>query len=178
MGQLHARRRAFRLRCHFKEQVMNDVERLIAIEAIKNLKARYFRYVDTNADMATRATLFAPDATIFFPEVHPKPMSRAEIASWASDTLIGSVTVHHGFIPEIEILSETTAKAIWPMEDRVYWTGERLPGQMTAMHGFGHYHETYEKIDGEWKIKTLMITRIRLTHTYSPTVAAQFPKTV
>jgi hypothetical protein len=155
---------------------MNDVERLIAIEAIKNLKARYFRYVDTGADMKTRATLFAPDATIFFPEFHPKPMSRAEIGKWAVDTMAGSVTVHHGFTPEIEILSETTAKAIWPMEDRIHWTGERRPDQMTGLHGFGHYHETYEKIDGEWKIKTLMVTRLRVEHTYSPTALAQFPK--
>jgi hypothetical protein len=155
---------------------MNDLDRLIAIEAIKNLKARYFRYVDTNADMELRASLFAPDATIYFPEFHPKPMSRAEIGKWALETLAGATTVHHGFLPEIEILSETTAKAIWPMEDRVHWTGPRRPDQMTSMHGFGHYHETYEKIGGEWKIKTLTVTRLRVEHGYSPTALADFSK--
>jgi hypothetical protein len=149
-----------------KDTVMTDLEKLIASEAIKNLKARYFRYVDTGADMEKRATLFAPDATIFFPEFHSNPKSRAEIADWASHTLAGSVTIHHGFTPEIEILSETTASAVWPMEDRIYWTGDRSPGQMTSLHGFGHYHETYEKIEGEWKIKTLMVTRLRVIHTY------------
>jgi hypothetical protein len=156
-----------------KEEAMNDVDRLVAIEAIKNLKARYFRNVDTQADMETRATLFAPDATIFFPEFHDTPMSRAEIGKWAVDFLDQTVTIHHGFTPEIEILSETTAKAIWPMEDRIYWTGKRRPDQITALHGFGHYHETYEKIDGDWKIKTLMVTRLRVTHTYSPTALTQ-----
>jgi hypothetical protein len=30
------------------------------------------------------------------------------------------------------------------------------------MHGWGHYYETYEKIDGKWLIKTLKLTRLRL----------------
>ena len=155
---------------------MNDVERLIAIEAIKNVKARYFRYVDMRADMETRATLFAPDATMFFPEFHEKPMSRPELSKWASGFLEQSVTIHHGHLPEIEILSDTTAKAIWPMEDRIYWTGDRGPGQPTSMHGFGYYHETYEKIDGEWKIKTLVVTRLRVTHKHPPAASPRDPK--
>jgi len=28
--------------------------------------------------------------------------------------------------------------------------------------GYGHYHETYEKIGDDWKIKTTRITRIRV----------------
>jgi hypothetical protein len=30
------------------------------------------------------------------------------------------------------------------------------------MRGFGHYHETYEKIDGAWVIKTTTLTRLRV----------------
>lgn len=33
------------------------------------------------------------------------------------------------------------------------------------MTGYGHYHETYEKIGGSWKIKTMRITRIRVEGT-------------
>jgi len=29
------------------------------------------------------------------------------------------------------------------------------------MHGFGHYHETYEKTAAGWRIKTMTITRLR-----------------
>jgi hypothetical protein len=134
---------------------MNDLERLIAIEAIRTLKARYFRYVDTRADMDTRATLFAPDAEIFFPESHERPMSRTEIAKWASGFLDGPVTIHHGFLPDIEILSDTTARATWPMEDRTFPTKGHGPDPTKVLHRLGQYQETYEKIDGEWKIKTL-----------------------
>ena len=30
-----------------------------------------------------------------------------------------------------------------------------------TLHGYGHYHETYEKIDGRWRIKTSKLTRLR-----------------
>jgi hypothetical protein len=30
------------------------------------------------------------------------------------------------------------------------------------MHGWGHYHETYEKAGGRWAIKTLKLTRLRV----------------
>jgi hypothetical protein len=32
---------------------------------------------------------------------------------------------------------------------------------MRTLHGYGHYHETYEKLDGEWRIKTMKLTRLR-----------------
>ena len=31
-----------------------------------------------------------------------------------------------------------------------------------ALHGYGHYHETYEKVDGQWLIKTITLTRLRV----------------
>jgi hypothetical protein len=30
-----------------------------------------------------------------------------------------------------------------------------------TLHGFGHYLETYEKLDGRWRIKTSRLTRLR-----------------
>ena len=30
------------------------------------------------------------------------------------------------------------------------------------MHGYGHYHETYEKGPDGWRIKTLLLTRLRV----------------
>ena len=51
--------------------------------------------------------------------------------------MIGDVeTVHHGHTPEIELMSPTTARGTWAMEDRLRWANG------TEMHGFGHYHET------------------------------------
>ncbi len=30
-----------------------------------------------------------------------------------------------------------------------------------TLRGYGHYHETYEKIDGQWRIKSSKLTRLR-----------------
>jgi hypothetical protein len=30
------------------------------------------------------------------------------------------------------------------------------------LHAFGHYRETYRKIDGKWKITSLHVTRLRV----------------
>lgn len=33
---------------------------------------------------------------------------------------------------------------------------------LSELSGFGHYRETYEKIGGRWRIKTLRVPRLRL----------------
>jgi hypothetical protein len=68
-------------------------------------------------------------------------------------------TVHHGHMPEIELTSLDTASGIWAMEDIVEWPDGRF------LRGYGHYHETYRKIDGAWKIASLHLTRTRMDMT-------------
>jgi hypothetical protein len=63
---------------------------------------------------------------------------------------------------EVEVTSGTTASAVWSMDDVLRWP------EGAEMHGYGHYHETYEKVDGEWRIKTLRLTRLRVDH-WKPT---------
>jgi hypothetical protein len=48
---------------------------------------------------------------------------------------------------------------IWSMTDRLYFPPG---GAFALMTGYGHYHETYEKGDDGWKLKTTHITRIRV----------------
>ena len=71
-------------------------------------------------------------------------------------------TVHHGHAPEITLASDTTAVGIWPMEDRLWWTNDR--GEEEYLHGFGHYHEEYRKVDGHWLISYRRLTRLREDH--------------
>jgi hypothetical protein len=35
-------------------------------------------------------------------------------------------------------------------------------GEYTVMTGYGFYHETYEKVGGEWLTKTIRIERTRV----------------
>ncbi len=141
---------------------MTDTERLMAAEEIKQLKARYFRYMDTK-QWSGWEEIFTTDAVMDVSEEQVSESvikGRDKIIPFVSKVLEGVVTVHHGHMPEIEVLSETTARAIWSMEDKLRW-----PNGKTTLHGYGHYHETYEKVDGRWRIKTLKLTRLRIDRT-------------
>jgi len=78
-----------------------------------------------------------------------------EFMDFLQQTLGDAVTVHHGHMPEIEITSPTTATGIWALEDWVTWP-------TAGIHGFGHYHETYAKTGGQWRIQSSTLTRLRL----------------
>ena len=64
-------------------------------------------------------------------------------------------TAHQVHAPELELTSATTAAGIWALEDVV----RLAPG--VNLRGYGHYHETYEKVDGQWLLKTSTLTRLR-----------------
>ena len=63
-------------------------------------------------------------------------------------------------MPEIEITSPTTARGVWAMQDFLKMP-EGSPLGFKSLVGWGHYTETYELLDGEWRITTLVLTRLR-----------------
>lgn len=141
--------------------VMDTAEKLLAIEEIHQLKARYFRFVDTKQWDALR-DIFTADATFDGDGSGMGVLAdRDEFVRNASTSLTDCVSVHHGHCPEITITSETTASGIWPMEDMLRWD-ESSASPIRSVHGMGHYHETYEKVAGEWKIKSWNLTRLRV----------------
>jgi len=128
------------------------------IEAITQLKARYFRTMDTK-DWAAMHEVFAPDVVIDTTEDGaPLIEGRDAFLEFLAPTLADVTTVHHGHMPEIELTSDTTATGIWAMEDHLWWP-EGSPLQ--HLHGYGHYHETYVKLPEGWRIQTLKLTRLR-----------------
>ena len=145
---------------------MTDSEQLLAIEEVKQLKARYFRCMDTK-DWAGFEAVFAADATVDYtpPGGNPAEWSasgRTDIVAFVRKVVERAVTVHHGHMPEVEVTSPTTARAVVAMEDLIWWPeGSRR----RTLHGWGHYHETYIRADGNWLIKTLRLTRLRVEET-------------
>jgi len=127
------------------------------IEAIRQLKARYFRLMDTK-DWDALAQVFTEDVTIDVSgEGGGVTHTVAEYIPFLRANIEEVITVHHGHMPEIELTSATTARGIWALEDQLWWP---QGGPLKHMHGFGHYHETYEKTDDAWRIKTMTITRL------------------
>jgi SnoaL-like domain len=144
---------------------MEAAEQLLAIEEIKQLKARYFRCMDTK-DWAGFALVFAADAVMDMCEEagatpgDPAHITRgaAAIAAMAQAGMASVQTVHHGHMPEIELLSPTTARGVWAMEDRLRWE----TGPVRSLQGYGHYHDTYERGDDGWRITSTSLTRLRV----------------
>jgi uncharacterized protein (TIGR02246 family) len=131
------------------------------LESIRQLKARYFRTMDTK-DWAGMRLVFADDVVIDTTGSGGTVVSGAnEFMSYLERTLDGVITVHHGHMPEIEVTSPTTATGIWALHDTLWWPDGRL------VRGYGHYHETYEKSGGRWLIKTQKLTRLHVEVTKS-----------
>jgi ketosteroid isomerase-like protein len=129
------------------------------IEAIKQLKGRYCRTMDTK-DWAAMRQVFTDDV------VMDTTASGGNVTAGADvflEFLVGSIgdviTVHHCHTPEIDVTSSTTASGIWAMEDMLRWPDG------SELHGYGHYHETYEKLSDGWRIKTSTLTRLRMDFT-------------
>ncbi len=64
-------------------------------------------------------------------------------------------TTHHGHQPEIELMGDSQATGIWPMEDVLVWRAQGY-----RLRGTGHYRETYRKVEGAWKISSLQLSRL------------------
>jgi uncharacterized protein (TIGR02246 family) len=125
-------------------------------EAIKQLKARYFRTMDTK-DWAGMRQVFTDDAVIDTTDSGGGVVTGADaFVAFLQETLAGAVTVHHGHMPEITLTSPTTATGIWALHDGIVWPdGSRLEGD-------GHYRETYERQGEEWRIASSILTRLRM----------------
>jgi len=129
------------------------------LEAIRRLKARYFRTMDTK-DWGGMREVFTDDVVMDTSSSGGGVVEGADtFMTFLSRILADVITVHHGHMPEIELTGPTTARGVWAMEDFLQWPNG------TRMRGYGHYHETYEKTGGDWRIKTCKLTRLHVVTT-------------
>ena len=133
---------------------LSDIEQLLAIEEIKLLKARRDRACDTK-DWDLYRALHA-DNNVSHNDGFERWES-ADVMIEAVKALLdkGRTTVHHSHTTEITLVGNDKARGIWAMEDLIFdsETGELL------IHGFGFYHETYQKIGGKWLFTSRQLKR-------------------
>lgn len=146
---------------------MNDINTLIAIDAIKRVKAAYFRCMDRR-EWEEFATLFMEDAVfdvrgaLEMPrpdeEYDEEPITGVSaIVDYVRTGLTPLISVHYGHMPEIELIDADNARGTWPMHD-ILVAPPSAPFKI--FRGWGHYWETYRKTDGRWKIATLRLRRL------------------
>ena len=103
---------------------MDDIERLAAIQEIKQVKAKYFWGLDHKDWDLWRREVWAPDGRLEVPEVDEVHEPLEKVIEAVSSQVGDQVSVHHGHQPIIEFTSDTEAKVIWAMEDRLYRSKE------------------------------------------------------
>jgi hypothetical protein len=131
------------------------LQRLEDIEAIKKLKAKYWRCMDKKLwdEMEEVYTEDAKQVAGDWQVQGRKAIVQAIQEALTEPSGVAS-TAHGGHSPEIEITSETSAKGTWALQDYLAWKSG------TKMLGFGHYEDEYIKEQGGWKIKNTKITRL------------------
>ncbi len=141
---------------------MTDLERILAIEEIRVLRARYFRGVD-GKDWAGFRALFAPDAELSFPDDVPGLVLRgaAGIAEAVAGSLADVCSVHHGHMGEISVHGADRGSGIWAMED-LLWFGAKSSAPGLRLHGYGHYHDEYVRAEGGWLFARVVLRRLRV----------------
>lgn len=163
---------------------MNNIDKLMAIEEIRQLKARYFRLMDTR-DFGGMAQVFCRDAVFdctdgaaFLPvggqrkgPIGPIVRGRDVIMAWIRDSFSNRTSAHHGHCHEVTLDSETEAHGVIAMEDYIRTLDRETP----LIHGVGHYHERYRFEDDAWRIAETRLTRLFIAHFATDTndVAAQ-----
>ena len=124
------------------------MSQLEEIEAIKRLKYRYFRCLDTKR-WAELAECFTPDASAAYDSGKYSFEGRDRIVGFLEAALgrASMITLHHGHHPEIELTSPTTATGTWYLEDQVIDAQRN-----TTLRGAAFYRDEYVKQDGAWKL--------------------------
>ena len=125
------------------------------IEAIKQLKARYFRALDSK-DWQAYGDVFAEDCVVDLSRAGGEIIHGRENFRAYGSSLTIVQSVHHGHMPEIELTGPDSATGIWVLEDYNLWEDG------TQNHGWGHYVERYVKIDGRWYIRNMALSYLRL----------------
>ena len=139
------------------EELRGDVQRLMDIEAIKQLKHAYFRCIDT-ANLEELGTLFHDDVTVHFigGTYEWKVQGRQDyLANIGYSFNKASVSHHNGHQPEIRILSATEATGVWYLADHMW-----LLNHKAKTHGTALYWDRYVKEDGRWLIRETRYERL------------------
>lgn len=139
------------------EELRRDIQRLMDMEAIRQLKYAYFRCVDT-ANLEELATLFHEDVSVHFVggSYEWKLQGRKDyvdnIGMAFSTEAVGHHNAHH---PEIQMLSDTEATALWYLADHMWILNHNVLTYGTAI-----YRDRYLKVDGKWLIKDTSYERV------------------
>lgn len=134
-------------------------DQLADIEAIKQLKHRYWRFCDARDGAGFRSCFIRDGARIdygvmgAFDDIEPMARIFEAATSARHGDSFAIADQHHGMNPEITIVSDTEAVGTWALQFRQVNMVHRVETTMV-----GHYDDRYVIEDGEWKIAECVCT--------------------
>lgn len=149
------------------------------IEQLRDVKARYFRYVDTKQWDRLRG-IFTDGAV--FDGLWSSAASPDEFVANLQRNLGPEVlSVHQGYTAELDEVADGVVRATWAMSDYVVWPaggrpymGITIEGQ-TGMRGYGYYEEEYRLTDGGWRMSYMRLTRLAIEPVVDRLVPPDYP---
>jgi hypothetical protein len=126
---------------------MDALEKLSAFEEIRQLLSRRTHLID-GKHWDQLADLYTDDVAAHHTQ-RPRAVAPWSITCAQSLRVCGQfmrvcgqfIQVH---LPEIELLSPLAARGVVPMEDLLLWAED---GVQHWVHGYGHYHQEYVKME-------------------------------
>ena len=127
------------------------------IEAIKRLKYRYWRHLDLK-QWDELARCFTNDASVCYGAGKYEFHGVDAIMAFLREALgreRGSVTIHQGHHPEIDLTSPTTATGTWALYNYMYNLKQNRGIRIGA-----YYHDRYRKTGNAWQFQHIGYTYI------------------
>jgi len=129
------------------ESIARRVAALEDRDAIKDLKYRYWRFLDCK-QWDELGALFAVDATVCYSSGKYEFAGREAIIGFLRESLSrerGSVTIHHGHHPEIALTGPDTATGTWALYNYMFNARENRGIRIGA-----YYEDRYVRRAGAW----------------------------
>lgn len=133
-------------------------------ERIRELKSRYCRYLDTKQWDRLRH-LFTDDCVFEGFGSAPDGATPDDFVAGVTARLGDCISIHHVHSPDIRFVDADHARVVWAMMDFLQWPRLMDLREVGKAHGFtayGHYEEACRRVDGEWKLSRMRLTRLRM----------------
>ena len=144
--------------------LMQNTDQLVALEAIRQLKARYCRVLDTK-QWGELERLFTADTKFDGFTSAPEGTDPSTFVGRIAERFEKAITIHRVHAAEIRFVSPQKARGIWSMMDYV----DLQPHADTLSYpegrgwiGWGYYEEEYQREDDQWRISYMRLTRQRM----------------
>jgi hypothetical protein len=142
------------------------LQELLDLEAIRALKARYFRLMDDQG-WDEMLELFTPDFLFWSNSKlgpttsgdEPTAVGPVAFVERVKGVMTGCVTVHHGHNPEIRLTGPDAAVGSWAVADVI----DHPTDADRRFTGAARYEDEYERSDdGAWRIKRARLRRLHV----------------